>query len=111
MRSVPKETYPFEIEIVKKTISMLPQDWNEAVLKFYRDDRNQLKHWGIEFYESDNPDVAYRCVTPDFDLMSFILKLGNKLLELNIQWEEVVFKIFLKENGNWGFKINYSYFK
>lgn len=93
------EVYPL---IGRELISLTPEHWGSAVLEL-KATENGVSH--SIFSEDGHRDI----VTPSMELFEQTRKLELLFRQYSRMWEEARFRIWLDEEENWRFSVNYKY--
>ena len=88
--------------IGRELISLTPEHWESAVLEL-KAGGNGVSH--SIFSEDGHRDI----VTASMELFEHTRKLELLFQQYNCMWEEAHFRIWLNEEKNWEFSVDYKY--
>lgn len=93
------QIYPL---IGRELISLTPEHWTSAVLEL-KAEENGVSH--SIFSEDGHRDI----VTPSMELFKQTRRLELLFKQYNSMWKEARFRIWLDEEKNWKFSVDYKY--
>jgi hypothetical protein len=88
--------------IGRELISLTPEHWESAELEL-KAGENGVRH--TIFSAAGHRDI----VTASFELFEQTRKLELLFRQYNCMWEEARFRIWLDEEKNWKFSVDYKY--
>jgi len=97
---------PLDLKLVKALIGATPESWNQIEMHAVRVEEGEYQGLTVTI---SSPEGRQDLLEPADEVVDLLYQHLDVFREHGTLWREVFYSVFLKEDGDWGFKLKFEY--